>query len=45
MGPTMGRSYPSHQPAAEVETARNGLQFRIANPVTDVTTSRLGDDA
>ncbi|SEO82062.1 hypothetical protein SAMN02787149_11940 [Pseudomonas sp. Snoq117.2] len=45
MGPTMGRSYPSHQPATEVETARNGLQFRITTPVTDVTTSRLGDDA
>jgi len=45
MGPTRGRSYLSHQPAAEVETTTNALQFRIANLVTDMTTSGLGDDA
>lgn len=27
MSPTMGRSYPTHQPAAEAETAVSGLSI------------------
>lgn len=29
MGPTMGRGYPTHQPAGEAETVRKGFRLRL----------------